>query len=96
MIPPRLDLSPKPSLPPVAAPLPSPPMVEQLPVQTQVNEGGASTEESGNPLEELDVSRHLVLKKVDEDGPDIRGGHEDGLIVLATKANKNGKGELKL
>lgn len=89
VIPPRLDLSPKPPLPPVAAPLPSPPApVEQLPVQTQLSEGPA-TDETGNPLEELDVSRHLVVKKADEDGPDIRGGHEDGLIVLATKANKN-------
>lgn len=59
----------------------------------QLCEGVAKvhTEESGNPLEELDVTRHLVLKKPEEDGPDIRGGHEDGLIVHATKANKNGK-----
>lgn len=73
------------------------PAIEQAPVHVQlpVIEGASKTQsaqpdESGNPLEELDVNRHLVLKKADEDGPDIRGGHEDGLIVHATKANKNG------
>lgn len=45
---------------------------------------------SGNPLFEFDVSHYLVIKKSDEEGPDIRGGHPDALIVLATKASKNG------
>ncbi|XP_046735450.1 guanine nucleotide-releasing factor 2 isoform X2 [Diprion similis] len=40
-------------------------------------------------LEELDISKYLVLKKPEEDGPDIRGGHPDALIIHATKANKN-------
>ncbi|XP_026480839.1 guanine nucleotide-releasing factor 2 [Ctenocephalides felis] len=39
-----------------------------------------------NPLDELDVSNWILLKKEDEEGPDIRGGHPDALIVLATKA----------
>lgn len=43
-----------------------------------------------DPLAEVDVSQWLVFKRPDEDGPDIRGGHADALIVLATKANKNG------
>ncbi|XP_065201005.1 guanine nucleotide-releasing factor 2 isoform X2 [Planococcus citri] len=42
-----------------------------------------------DPLAETDVSQWLVYKRPDEDGPDIRGGHADALIVLATKANKN-------
>lgn len=43
-----------------------------------------------DPLAEIDVSKWLVFKRPEEDGPDIRGGHPDALIVLATKANKNG------
>ncbi|XP_017776217.1 PREDICTED: guanine nucleotide-releasing factor 2 isoform X2 [Nicrophorus vespilloides] len=41
-------------------------------------------------MEELDVSRYLVHKKEDEDGPDIRGGQIDALIIHATRATKNG------
>ncbi|KAK0180080.1 hypothetical protein PV327_005759 [Microctonus hyperodae] len=33
-------------------------------------------------LEELDIGKYLVFKKPDEDGPDIRGGHPDGLLQL--------------
>nr|XP_031836846.1 guanine nucleotide-releasing factor 2 isoform X3 [Nomia melanderi] len=40
-------------------------------------------------LDELDISKYLVLKKPDEDGPDIRGGHPDALLIHATKANKH-------
>ncbi|KAG8233263.1 hypothetical protein J437_LFUL009973, partial [Ladona fulva] len=47
-------------------------------------------EDEVNPLEELDVTRHLQLKRPEEDGPEIRGGHVDALVVQATKANKNG------
>lgn len=41
-------------------------------------------------LDELDISKYLVLKKSEEDGPDIRGGNPDALLVHATKANKHG------
>ncbi|XP_076161527.1 C3G guanyl-nucleotide exchange factor isoform X5 [Ptiloglossa arizonensis] len=40
-------------------------------------------------LDELDISKHLVFKKPDEEGPDIRGGHPDALLIHATKANKH-------
>ncbi|XP_034947933.1 guanine nucleotide-releasing factor 2 isoform X2 [Chelonus insularis] len=40
-------------------------------------------------LEELDISKYLVFKKPEEDGPDIRGGHPDALLIHATKANKH-------
>ncbi|KYN30525.1 Guanine nucleotide-releasing factor 2 [Trachymyrmex septentrionalis] len=40
-------------------------------------------------LDELDISKYLVLKKPDEEGPDIRGGHPDALLIHATKANKH-------
>lgn len=42
-------------------------------------------------LDELDISKYLVFKKPDEEGPDIRGGHPDALLIHATKANKHGK-----
>lgn len=41
-------------------------------------------------MEELDISKQLVYKKSEEDGPDIRGGFIDALIVHATKCNKKG------
>ncbi|XP_076654359.1 C3G guanyl-nucleotide exchange factor isoform X6 [Halictus rubicundus] len=46
---------------------------------------------SSSILEELDVTKYLVFKKPDEEGPDIRGGHPDALLIHATKANKHGK-----
>jgi Rap guanine nucleotide exchange factor 1 len=48
------------------------------------------TDES-SPLEQLDITKYLVIKKPDEEGPDVRGGHPDALIIHATKANKNGE-----
>lgn len=39
---------------------------------------------------DIDVKNFLIFKKTDEDGPDIRGGPIDALIIQATKATKNG------
>ncbi|GBP12085.1 Guanine nucleotide-releasing factor 2 [Eumeta japonica] len=36
-----------------------------------------------------DVSAWLLLKGPNKDGPDVRGGHPEALIVLATKATKD-------
>ncbi|XP_043579146.1 guanine nucleotide-releasing factor 2 isoform X8 [Bombus pyrosoma] len=44
-------------------------------------------------LDELDISNYLVFKKPDEEGPDIRGGHPDALLIHATKANKHDEKE---
>ena len=41
-------------------------------------------------LYDLDVSRLLVLKRPEEEGPIIRGGQPLALIIHATKASKNG------
>lgn len=41
-----------------------------------------------NLMEELDVSNFLVLKKDNEDGPDVKGGHTDALIIHATRVQK--------
>lgn len=46
-------------------------------------------EEDDTLLDLLDVREYLVLKKEGEEGPEIRGGPVDGLIVHASKANKN-------
>lgn len=46
-------------------------------------------EEEEGPLDLLDVKEYLILKKDGEEGPDIRGGPVDALIVHASKANKN-------
>ncbi|XP_056640209.1 guanine nucleotide-releasing factor 2 isoform X1 [Diorhabda sublineata] len=42
-------------------------------------------------MEMLNVDRYLTWKKPDEEGPDIRGGPIDALIIQATKATKNGE-----
>ncbi|XP_055618388.1 guanine nucleotide-releasing factor 2 isoform X9 [Toxorhynchites rutilus septentrionalis] len=39
-------------------------------------------------MDELDVSNYLVFKKDNEDGPDVKGGHPDALIIHATKVQK--------
>ncbi|CAL1273652.1 unnamed protein product [Larinioides sclopetarius] len=40
-------------------------------------------------LDELDPTAYLIMKKNGEEGPDLRGGSVDSLIVLATRAPKN-------
>lgn len=59
----------------------TPSIIEQ-PLQTDVSEV--------NIMEELNVSQWLLFKKPEEDGPLVRGGHADALVVHATNAVKNG------
>lgn len=49
-----------------------------------------------NVLNEIEVSHYLVYKGSNEDGPDIRGGPIDALIVKATEVSKNGNYQLLL
>ncbi|XP_050413397.2 rap guanine nucleotide exchange factor 1 isoform X2 [Patella vulgata] len=42
------------------------------------------------PLDDIDVSDQLIRKKEGEDGPAIRGGMVDALVVHATAAGKSG------
>lgn len=44
-------------------------------------------------MEEIDINNHLIFKKEDEDGPDIKGGQADALIVHATKVQKVSEGK---
>uniref|UniRef100_A0A1B6CP57 CRK SH3-binding GNRP n=1 Tax=Clastoptera arizonana TaxID=38151 RepID=A0A1B6CP57_9HEMI len=65
----------------------------ELPVATITN-GTAEKEnvvesQPELPLHQLDISKYLVFKKTEEEGPDMRGGNPDALIIHATKANKN-------
>lgn len=47
-----------------------------------------------NILEEVDITPYLVFKKDNEDGPEVKGGHIDALIVHASRVQKD-KGRLK-
>ncbi|XP_020715438.1 guanine nucleotide-releasing factor 2 isoform X6 [Ceratitis capitata] len=40
-------------------------------------------------LEEIDVSKYLVLKRKDEDGPEVKGGYVDALIVHASRVQND-------
>ncbi|XP_052899790.1 guanine nucleotide-releasing factor 2-like isoform X1 [Anopheles moucheti] len=56
------------------------------------NKNGITILEQQHPLnlmEELDVSNYLVFKKENEDGPDVKGGQPDALIIHATRVQKN-------
>lgn len=44
-----------------------------------------------NVLDEMDVSSFLIYKTAGDDGPEIRGGPVDALIVKATEVSKNGE-----
>lgn len=44
-------------------------------------------------LEELDANDYLVFKKESEDGPEVKGGNMDALIIHATKVQKNSDGK---
>ncbi|XP_072936173.1 guanine nucleotide-releasing factor 2 isoform X5 [Epargyreus clarus] len=77
-------------------------MVQQpapSPVPSQRSEGNPEppvsiTVESNSAADEddiilqTDISGWLQLKGANKDGPEVRGGHPDALIVLATKATK--------
>ncbi|XP_053664387.1 guanine nucleotide-releasing factor 2 [Anopheles marshallii] len=55
------------------------------------NKNGITILEQQHPLnlmEELDVSNYLVFKKENEDGPDVKGGQPDALIIHATRVQK--------
>lgn len=63
--------------------------IPDLILETSAIEGEKNGEIS--LLDRLNVSDYLILKKPEDEGPDIRGGHPDALVIHATKAHKNGK-----
>lgn len=60
------------------------------PAESSEGEEVASDPNSADLMEELDVDKCLVWKPPEEEGPDIRGGTVDALIIQATKATRNG------
>lgn len=40
----------------------------------------------------MDISGYLIFKKEEEEGPDIKGGQADALIVHATNPQKVSEG----
>ena len=75
----NLDTSPRPS--------------SKAPSSTSIDENSLElrdVDQDDSMLDELEINKYLVLKKPEEDGPDIRGGHPDALLIHATKANKHG------
>ncbi|XP_055301062.1 guanine nucleotide-releasing factor 2 isoform X11 [Sitodiplosis mosellana] len=50
--------------------------------------GSPSKCEQSRLIEEIDVQKYLVFKKDGEDGPDVKGGELEALIVHATKVQK--------
>lgn len=62
--------------------------------QIESSNSTPSKSNQSNLIEETDVQKYLVLKKDGEDGPDVKGGELDALIVHASKVQKiseNGK-----
>ncbi|KRK05929.1 C3G, isoform E [Drosophila yakuba] len=54
-------------------------------------EGEAEAERADmliNMLEEVNITRYLILKKREEDGPEVKGGYIDALIVHASRVQK--------
>ncbi|XP_050424721.1 guanine nucleotide-releasing factor 2 isoform X2 [Adelges cooleyi] len=63
-----------------------------LETQEMASSGSESNQvniDETNIMEELNVSSWLLFKKPEEDGPLVRGGHSDALVVLATNVVKN-------
>jgi len=46
--------------------------------------------DGSGPLLEMEVNRFLIFKSNEEEGPDIKGGPIDALVVKATEVSKNG------
>ncbi|XP_060590659.1 rap guanine nucleotide exchange factor 1-like isoform X2 [Ruditapes philippinarum] len=59
-----------------------------LPEKSDIAKDADSDFAELNPLDDIDVSDQLIYKNEGEDGPDIRGGAIDALVVHATAANK--------
>ncbi|CAH1272050.1 RAPGEF1 [Branchiostoma lanceolatum] len=70
-------------------PSPTSTSLEDRPSTPEEEETKGDTPTKPNTLDSLDVSDKLVFKKEGEDGPDLRGGSMDVLIVHATGADKN-------
>ncbi|KAM3966794.1 LOW QUALITY PROTEIN: C3G guanyl-nucleotide exchange factor [Aphomia sociella] len=76
--------------PPAPSPVPSQKSessIEPPPASSERNSTPAPADPEDIILQ-TDISSWLLLKTPTKDGPEVRGGHPDALIVLATKATK--------
>ncbi|XP_073942727.1 C3G guanyl-nucleotide exchange factor isoform X11 [Choristoneura fumiferana] len=78
-------------------PEPAPSPVPSQRSESSTEPATAATETNATPADadpediilQTDISSSLLLKAPSKDGPEVRGGHPDALIVLATKATKD-------
>ncbi|KAH8290053.1 hypothetical protein KR044_006114 [Drosophila immigrans] len=66
---------------------------QQIPCELELDEEDEEEEEDvdnqlPNMLEEIDITPYLILKKKEEDGPEVKGGYIDALIVHASRVQK--------
>lgn len=98
----RVDTTPTVPLTPPSSPSPPSPPVTSTPLRRETpppatpppaGHASHSPTPSAEPelMEMVEVAHFLVFKKPEEDGPDIRGGYGDALIVHATKTHKKGQ-----
>ncbi|XP_012945561.1 rap guanine nucleotide exchange factor 1 [Aplysia californica] len=79
------------SLPQPVAARPPPEVKEVAPLaQPEIQKDSDSDFCELNLLDDLDISDQLILKQEGEEGPEVRGGAVDALIVHATQAGKIG------
>lgn len=77
---------------PSPSPVPSQRSENGPDIVVEVNDtsSAGATDDEDDLLLKSDVSSYLLLKVPNsKDGPDVKGGHPDALIVLATKATKD-------
>ncbi|CAH2068495.1 unnamed protein product, partial [Iphiclides podalirius] len=75
----------------VQQPMPSPVPSQRSENNVEANAATAepNTADSEDIILQTDISQWLLLKTPAKEGPEVRGGHPDALIVLATKATKD-------
>ncbi|CAB3237158.1 unnamed protein product [Arctia plantaginis] len=81
----------------VQQPMPSPVGSQRSEASSEPASGTAETNRNSTPappdaddiILQTDISSWLVLKVPNKDAPEVRGGHPDALVVLATKATKD-------
>lgn len=57
-------------------------------IEISENKTNSTPADPDDIILQTDISQWLLLKAPSKDGPEVRGGNPDALIVLATKATK--------